>query len=258
MKLTTMLLGLSLLGCMQRGDTDDDVESAESAVESSDSAEAEGNVMMAAIEGADMTGARTADDFAVRIAANVALRWNPRGCATVRQTGRTITIEYNDCTGPRGVVHVRGRLDLEVGVATTGEVTVRGRADGLEVNRARLDIDTEATYRERGEDRELDVRTLGTGTGARGREVEREGEYRITWNTATQCARIDGSWSTRIGDADRGNDVAVRRCANACPTGTITHRRADATVTIELDGTATARWSGSRGRSGSFELPCGR
>jgi len=244
---------------MNRGGDDSELDSAEAAVESADSTEAEGNVMMAAIDGAELSGAATltSDEIAVRIAANVALRWNPSGCAVVEQTGRNITITYNDCTGPRGLVHVSGRLDLVVTVTVAGEINVRGTSDDLRVNRARLSLDADATYAVRGTDHELTVRTVGAGTGPRGREVEREGDYRITWDTASQCGRIVGVWSTRLGDASRSNDVDLRRCADSCPTGSITHQfRAGASMTITFDGTATAAWAASTGAAGTIALGC--
>src|ERR1044071_3451663 len=112
-KFSILVLALGSGACMQRGGGDGDLATAKLAVDSSDSTEAEGNMMMATVDGADMTGAAalTADQVAVRIAANVALRWNPSGCAVGQQSGANITITYSDCTGPRGLVHVSGRLD---------------------------------------------------------------------------------------------------------------------------------------------------
>lgn len=256
------LIGSSLLfsACLDRN-RGGDPDTAEAAVDSSDHAETEGNLMMAAIDGADMTSASalTSDEAAVRIAANVALRWNPSGCAIVGQTGRNISITYNDCTGPRGLLHVSGRLELTVTVSPTGVIGVHGTSDELRINRAVLQLDSEATYTVRSTGHELGVRTIGTGTGPRGNAVEHEGDYTITWDTASQCGRIAGSWSTSIGDTSRSNDVDVRRCADGCPTGAITHRfRAGASLTITFDGTSTAAFSASTGATGTIALACGR
>jgi hypothetical protein len=262
MKLSSLLIGstLALLGgCMQRGGGDGDLAVAEAAIDGSDAAEAEGNVMMATIDGVDASAAAAAspEALAVRIAANVAVRWNPDGCAVVAQSGRTIAITYNDCTGPRGLVHVTGRLDLEVSVSAAGAITVHGTSADLQIDRAHLAIDADATYRATAAGHELEVHTAGSGTGPRGLEVERDGDYTIEWETASQCARITGAWSTSVGAAERGNDVDVRRCVNACPTGTITHRfLGDGALTITFDGTETAAWSTSAGAAGTFDLAC--
>ena len=253
-----VLLGSSLLVCACTNGHDD-VDSAASAIDSSDSTEAEGNVMMGSIDGADGSGlaAPTAADVAVRIAANVALRWNPSGCATVTQHDALVSITYNDCTGPRGLVHVTGTLDLAVSISTTGAITVHGTSSSLQVNRAELVIDATATYTVGGSGHTLSVQTSGSGTGPRGNTVDHEGSYTINWDPSTLCRSIDGHWQTDIGARERSNDVSLHRCGAGCPTGTITHHFAvGASLTITLDGTATAHWATSAGASGTTQVGC--
>jgi len=248
-----------LAGCLNRSTAD--LDSAASAVESSDSTEAEGNVMMAAVDGADATGlvAPTPDQVALRIAANVALRWNPSGCATVSHTGATITITYNDCTGPRGLLHVTGELDLTVSVSATGVISVHGTSNNLQANNADLVIDADATYAVAGTSHTLTVATMGSGTGPLGNAIEHEGNYTVTWDSATQCGAISGHWQTDLGVRERSNDVDVSRCVGGCPTGTITHHfLRGASVTVTFDGTAVATWAGSNGRTGTVNLHCGQ
>jgi hypothetical protein len=257
-KFLILVLALGTGACMQRGG-DGDLATAKLAVDSSDSTEAEGNMMMATVDGADMTGAAalTADQVAVRIAANVALRWNPSGCAVVQQSGASITITYNDCTGPRGLVHVSGTLDVVVSVSSDGSIGLHGTSDDLTVNGASLVVDAEATYSISATEHTLTVHTTGSGVGAFGNTIDHEGDYTLTWDTATACGRITGDWSTEIGTRERATQADVARCAGGCPTGSITHEfRAGATVTVTFDGTATASWTTSTGRSGTFALAC--
>ena len=91
-QLFSLVFIVSAFGCLKSKDGTN-VDTAESAVDSSDSVSAEGNVMMAAVDGADTAGltAVTGDQVAAKIAANVALRWQPSGCATVSQSGANIT-----------------------------------------------------------------------------------------------------------------------------------------------------------------------
>jgi hypothetical protein len=213
---------------------------------------------MAAVDGADTSGlvALTADQVAARIAANVALRWDP-DCAIVQQAGSTVTVTYNDCTGPRGLVHVSGELALSVEVSSTGVIEVHGSATAFRVNGATLEIDTDATYAVSGSERTLTVHTAGAGTGARGNTVEHEGDYTITWDSASLCGSIVGTWSTELGTRSRSNQVDVSRCAGGCPTGSIVHEfRTGASVTVTFDGTPTASWSASTGAGGTFALAC--
>lgn len=254
-----VLLGSSLLvgACLNRGG--EDLDSAASAIDSSESTEAEGNIMMTSVDGADASGliAPTAVQVAVRIAANASLRWNPSGCATVAQSDSVVTITFHDCTGPRGLVHVTGELDLAISVSTAGAITVHGTSAGLHVNGADLVVDATATYAVAGTDHTLVVQTSGSGTGPRGNTIDHEGSYTITWDTASQCRSIEGHWQTEIGARERSNDVSIQRCAGGCPTGTITHHfLAGATLTVTFDGTATAHWTTSAGASGVTQLGC--
>lgn len=254
-----VLLGSSLIvgACMNRGGAD--MDSAASAVDSSESTQAEGDMMMASVDGADAVGlvAPTAAQVAVRIAANVALRWNPGACATVTQKDAAISITYKDCTGPRGLVHVSGTLDLAISVSATGAITVHGTSSGLQVNRAELVVDATATYAVAGTGHTLQVDTMGSGTGPRGNAIDHEGSYTVTWDPATMCHGITGHWQTELGVRERSNDVSLNRCAGGCPTGTITHHfLAGASLTVTFDGTATATWAASTGASGTTQLSC--
>ena len=263
MRLTSfILISSSLFACMRNSTTD--VDTAESTVDSSDSVSAEGDVMTAAVDGADVAGftAATAADVSARIVANIGLRMQPAGCATVTQSGANITVVYNDCTGPRGLVHVTGELDLVVSLAIDGSITVHGTATNLEVNAATLDVDADAVYKTAGTSHTLTVQTHGSGTGPRGNTIDHVGNYTMTWDTASECRAIVGDWSTELtqagaASATRSNDVDLERCAGGCPTGTITHHYlGGASITVTFDGTATASWSASTGRSGTVALAC--
>src|SRR6266705_567600 len=106
-----VLVGSSLVACMRSQGTN--LDSAESAVDSSDSVGSESDLLVATMDGSETIGAlpATGEQVAVRIAANIATRWLG-GCAAVTATGANITVHYNDCTGPRGLIHVSGELDL--------------------------------------------------------------------------------------------------------------------------------------------------
>jgi hypothetical protein len=259
-----VLFGSSLVaaGCARQASPD--LDSAAAAVDSSDSVESEGNVMMAVTDGADMTvqGAVTSDQVALRIAANVALRWQPSSCATVSSSGSTITIKYNDCTGPRGLLHVTGELDLTVSIDASGAITVAGKSNGdLQVNRASIAFDVTANYSVSGTMHSLAVTTNGDGTGPLGNTIDHDGQYTINWDTLSQCGSIDGTWSTEFSSttasATRSNQVNLMRCAGGCPTGTVVHTGLrGATLTLTFDGTNVATWSASTGASGSVNLPC--
>ena len=257
-----VVVGSSLVACARNSSPD--LDSAAAAVDSSNSVEAEGNMMMAVTDGADQAfvGALTADQVALRVAANVALRWIPSSCATVTSSGANVTIKYNDCTGPRGLLHVTGELDLTISIDPAGGIDIAGKSNGdLEVNNASIAFDVTAKYSASGTMHSLMVNSSGQGTGALGNAIDHTGDYTITWDSSTTCGTIDGTWSTEFSSstatATRSNAVNVSRCAGGCPTGSIVHTGLrGVTVDIEFDGTAVAQWSTSTGRSGTVNLAC--
>ena len=264
--LAPILLGTSLLaiGCTANSASTGQ-DSVSSALDSQEGTEDEGNVMMATTEGANgsatINGPVVATDVAARIAANVALRWSPSTCATVSTNGADVTIKFDDCTGPRGLLHVTGELDLVVSISTTGTIQVAGTATGLQVNNATLNINLTAMYAVSGTNDELMVQTMGSGTGPLGNAIDHTGSYTVTWDTTSQCGALDGTWSTSLTSTtathSRGNTVDVMRCAGGCPTGTMTHNFVTSeTLTITFDGTPTADWKLSTGASGTFALDC--
>jgi hypothetical protein len=254
----------SLIGCMRSGGSTDNVDSASAAADSQESVSDESDIMIASVDGSSPTGlaAATDDQIAATIAANVAGRW-PGGCATVVQTGADVTITYNDCTGPRGLVHVTGELDLTISVSGAA-ISVHASASDLEVNMATIDFTADGTLTTSGTMQSLAVTASGSGTGPRGNAIDHNGNYTVTWDSSDTCRTIDGSWSTDlttpVATAERANTVDLMRCGDSCPTGTFTHKYlGGALLTLTFNGTATASWAatvGATSTSGTIALTC--
>ncbi|MCX5743823.1 MAG: hypothetical protein NT062_15130 [Proteobacteria bacterium] len=267
MKISSLSLSLSLLpltlvvGCMNR-DAAVTSDTAEQSIDSQESVESEGNMLMGALDGADVQAltAATADQIAVRIAANIEARWAPSTCVSATPSGANVHVVYTDCTGPRRLAHVTGEVDLAVTASLTS-IDVHATSASLQVNNADLAIDATAVYTRTGDERQVVVHSTGSGTGPRGNAIEHQGDYTITWNPTTTCGTVAGHWQTDLsgarGSAERSNDVDLERCAMGCPTGTIAHHFLNgAAMTITFDGTPTAQWSTSLGGSGSVTLQC--
>jgi hypothetical protein len=92
--------------------------------------------------------------------------------------------------------------------------------------------------------------------GPLGRSIEHDGEYTVTWNAS--CVAVRGAWSTEIGEASRSTTADLTRCLDQCPTGTLTRNTfVGRTITLSFDGTESATWTTSRGRTGTVQLACG-
>jgi hypothetical protein len=107
------------------------------------------------------------------------------------------------------------------------------------------------------------VTTKTQGSGPRGITFDHNGSYTIT-RDANACLTLDGQWSTDWGSS-RGSAMTsttasgLKKCANACPEagGSIVHHGLlGRVVTVTLDGSSSAKWSSSNGKSGTVNLEC--
>jgi hypothetical protein len=255
-----VLLSSSLVGCMKK-DTSDSPDSAAAAADSQEAVGDEADIVTASVDASGTVSASVdAASVASTIAANVAAKWTG-ACATATASGANVTVTYDDCTGPYGLVHVTGELDLTISINAQGALGVHASANDLEVNAATLDFTADGTLSESGTMKTLSVTANGSGTGPRGNAIDHNGAYTITWDSSSTCRSIDGSWSTDltspVATAERANTVDLMRCGAACPTGTMAHKfLGGSTLSVTFDGTATATWSSSLNLSGTITLDC--
>ncbi len=252
---------LAINGC--KASTDPDGTSAEAAVDSTDSTQAESTLLASAVDGSEAATANVTSNAAPSaqavadfIAQHAAARYAPAACATVTENGLTVSLVFAGCTGPRGLRELNGELDLTISAGAAGAIDIAAAATNLQVGQATIDIASSAVYTVSGSTKSLAVMTQGTGTGPLGNAITHDGSYTATWDDS--CVTVDGNWSTEVGDASRSTTASVMRCEDQCPSGTITRDTIlNRTITITFDGSATGSWSTSAGRSGTFPLPCG-
>ncbi|HEX4460277.1 MAG TPA: hypothetical protein VIA18_20000 [Polyangia bacterium] len=256
-----LMLGLLsttlLLGCGGAANGTD-VGNASAALDSSDATSTESALYITTTDG---TEAATSDNEAATMAsAGVQTWYQPASCVVSAAVGNVVTYTLTNCTGPWGLTHVSGVATVTYTVQVDG-VHAAIAASALSVNGATLSFDSQAVYSVSGSDKQLTVTSDGSGTGARGNGITRKGDYTASWNTSTECATLDGSWSTTVGAAVWSTTVAgYARCKSACPTaGTMTYTGglSHETLTVSFDGGADATWSSTRGGSGTVVLFCG-
>ena len=178
---------------------------------------------------------------------------------TSTQQNNVVTYALADCTGPYGLVHVTGSVVVTYTVDAAG-VHADAVANALQVNGATMNLSSTATYTVSGTAKKLVVMTNGSGVGAFGNAITRNGSYTLAWDDASQCGSLDGAWSTQIGADTWSTQIAnYAQCKAHCPSsGTLTHTGgiSKVTATVTFDGSADAKWSTSRGRSGTIALLC--
>lgn len=256
MRSHSWLLLLTITACADRATGDAQI--AETSADSAMSGQGEAALAATLFDGAG--GARALPATAADMAQWIATKGRsltPAGCATSTQTGTSATITFDHCTGRHGLVTIDGTVQAQITSVTASSVAFRITADQLLLGGAALDIDITGTYSSVAGTQSLAVTSTSTGTGALGNPVTHDGDYTATWDGT--CATVEGTWSTTIGDRDRGLDVSLTRCTGACPRGQVT--RTDGrgkTISLSFDGTATASWSSSTGRAGQLQLGCGQ
>ena len=258
MKLAPVLAVLALLAipaCAPVGEE----ALAEEAADSVETGEGEAALLVAATDAVDP--AMTAEEAATAAADAAGRMFRPAGCATAEAQGATVTYTLDDCTGPLGVARIDGTVQTVMSVEADGiHAAISG--SGVTARGGTLEIEADALYQVENGVKILSVTTNGSGTGPRGNSVERQGSYTITWDAATQCATLDGSWSAEgSGGRSRSTTVSgLERCADQCPSagGEIVHTgRRNVTVTLSFDGGDQASWTTSNGKSGTVDLSCG-
>ena len=251
------LLTVSVLACNRR-EGDGDLDSAELAADSSGVSQAEASMLSSIAEGSEGAAGvapATPEGVATYIAAHAPARYSPSGCATATRSGASVTLVFAGCTGPRGLREVNGTVNVTAS-GSAGAIVLAATSTDLQIGRASLDLSSTATYSVSGGTASLAVSTKTAGIGPLGRDIAHAGDYTVTW-TAT-CVAIDGAWSTELGDLRRSTTADVMRCLDECPSGTVTRTTVnDRVIEIAFDGTSTAHWSTSAGRSGTFQLACG-
>jgi hypothetical protein len=253
--LSLALVGL-LSGC-GGGDALGDTASVSGALDSSDDTANESALMLATTDGTEAAGSST--EAAGMAQGQAKTWWQPASCVTATQQLDTVTYQLNDCTGPYGLVHVTGSVAVVYSLQSDG-IHAAASTTGLLVNGATMSLDSTAVYSVNGTAKKLVVATDGSGTGARGTQITRHGSYTLGWDDASQCASLDGAWSTGIDAATWSTSISgYAQCKARCPTsGTLAHTGgiSKVTVTVTFDGTGEARWSTSRGHSGTIALFC--
>jgi hypothetical protein len=183
--------------------------------------------------------------------------FQPPTCFTETVEGNAVVDVLDDCTGPRGLVHVTGTLTT-VHTTDAAGLHTNTTATALQIGKQTLDLDETTTTSVADGTRTVTVASTSSGTTALGHATFHEAEYTVARGIGTGCSSLDGSWTTTRGARAWATTAAsYLRCSHHCPTGTFTHTRpSGVTTTITFDGTDVASYTRSSGRSGSINLPC--
>ncbi len=257
-----LLTALAVAGCGGTDSTD-----AEDAVETTNNTSSESALMDAtAVDSDSAVCALDGTAVAALATQNIGSRMTPSGCVTATQNGDTDTYVFKGCTGPHGYVTVTGTVAVQYAVNSDCSVTAHGTGTNITANKATIaNLDATAIYSKDSNGlAKAIVTTKTSGSGPRGITFDHNGSYTVT-HDAQDCLTLDGTWSTDWGSS-RGSAMTsttasgLKKCDNACPDsgGSIVHDGLlGRVVTLTLDGSDTASWTSSNGKSGTVDLECG-
>lgn len=256
LSLLSLLLSFSL-GC----GVVDDAADAQDADDSVSATTMESALTAELSDQSSLSASATGAELATAAATRVGSHLTPEGCVTMEVHGSTVTYTMNHCSGPYGLVDVSGTLTAVYSRANSGAAHVVITGSGIKVNQWTIDVDATVDASQTASVKRTVVACNSRGTGPRGMMVAREGDYAVTYDPTTECITLDGAWTTKAGLRTASTGASgYARCKGHCPAagGTITHTRVGGTViTLSYDGSTTAAWRTSKGRSGTVNLTCG-
>jgi hypothetical protein len=191
----------------------------------------------------------------------------PSGCATADRVGAVVTYTFADCSGPLGLLHLKGTIIATFSAGAPGSVSVHVQSESLTLNDVPVEETADATISFSGSTKITHWTGLFKGTTPRGFPVTHTATYDIQSDTSTSCIQIDGNASTTIrrDGADHGIKTSVTgyvRCGKrtACPTsGTFVFSTLDdkikLTVTVVPGGHIEI--TTPRGKVKDYPLACG-
>ncbi len=187
----------------------------------------------------------------------------PAGCVTETATPGKVTYVYASCTGPWGLVHLTGTVDVTYSSTGPDQLTLKFSASNFQINGATLTTWTaEADITATGNQRTMVWNASLAGTTKSGRDFTRTNDKTISWNVggATTCVAINGTAEGTITGHHLKTTVdSYQRCTAACPQAgseiTILNEDNGKQVDVKYDGGDLATVTLSQnGKSASINL----
>jgi hypothetical protein len=194
-----------------------------------------------------------------------ASEWWPAGCATrsLDATPGIVHVHLNECTGPFGLVHWNGDIDITFTAGAAGAVHASAVSRDMTVNGKAVAWSREGDITVSGSTRTV----VGTSTWTRpstinpDETVVHNSSWTVKIDVSTGCRTADGTASTKVGIREHDTTVSgYTVCRNGpdgsdgCPTGTVSihFKLSGKTYTITFDGSEEAKISNG---TASIEYP---
>ncbi len=186
----------------------------------------------------------------------------PADCVTITPNSLvSVHVQFDDCTGPFGLLHLTGGVDAEVSLNEEGTVEMDLADSGdLTVEGNSVDYEAHAVFLSIGVDSELLWKGHWSAETSWGDLATHDTDLRIKFNALTRCIRLDGSADSALGERGLEWDIdGYSVCPLECPAGgvvTATGIESGETVVITFDGSDSADVTLPDGETYDVPLVC--
>jgi len=206
----------------------------------------------------------TPEEAAQKAAERFEARMKPKSCASTQVTGATVVATVDDCNGSHGIVHMTGTITFVFSISGNdiiSDITSTNLQVGSKRHRYTIDINSRAVRSTNDGTVTTSISTNGSGIGPRGVAFTRDGNYTVTYDTATGCRTINGSWTMLADDRTVTTTVTnLQRFGTDCPDSgskVVLDNGSGGSIEMTYDGTGTVKWNRGGIKSGTLKLSCG-
>jgi hypothetical protein len=189
--------------------------------------------------------------------------YQPAGCVTGSPSGSSASFTFNGCSGPWGLLHVSGMVNVSWSSNGPGGLQVKYAAENLQVNGATLSSwSGTAAVTGSGSSRTMAWSANLSGTTADGRSFSRTNNKSFNWTAGTGCLGESGTSNGNITGIPLEISVGqYQRCAGGCPAAggeiTVEDTGTGESLAIKYSGGSSAQVTGPDGVTATIALPCG-
>jgi hypothetical protein len=144
---------------------------------------------------------------------------SPAGCVTETPGLGKVTYVYSDCTGPYGLIHLTGTVDVTYSSTGADNLTLEFSATNFQINKATLSTWTAtAVVTASGTARSATWNASLAGTTGAGRSFSRTNQKDISWTVGGTCLSVSGTSQGTVSGLDLKTTItSYSRCEGACP-----------------------------------------